>query len=483
MNYIYTARNRYRLVSRNEGKIKSYESCSDVRAWSHDVSLRDRYLREWMKSDMPICVIPVYTLTSFLKSMTCTSRRRATPKCHPNCKSKMLLESICTSCHMIKECLKNDSQFEKYFEEEEFETCHWPCDRCLNVLKSIKMLWKIIIEKIFNVNYKDENFCSINNSRTDSVQSIVKVWEKEMVEQALFVKNIGTFSTKSSSLNSKHNYCAQKQVDIKKEVPSRIPAAKDAILKREIKKSKINLESDRILNGNSSISNDIPAKRKFSRSTSVRVKTVNKSCDACNIKEENEELKTYKYNLEYLQQQHKQQETEMEILKRENKSLKLELQSFYKTCSWKSTHYNPSSITKNVVPKPFECCVEENKEKNTVKNLESEMIITMKNCKNKSYRHVSLFQVLHKTNGPVITNDSINKPNDAKENPIDILTKVQNAFGELVSREMSIVNKSNSNTDSQIHASFYRVSESKSAPSCSTILSDSSSIQSCFVSL
>lgn len=69
MNYTYHRKTI--LLSRNEGKLKSYDSCFDLRAWSHDMSARDRYLREWMKCNMPPCLLPLSTLNNLLKSMSC----------------------------------------------------------------------------------------------------------------------------------------------------------------------------------------------------------------------------------------------------------------------------------------------------------------------------------------------------------------------------------------------------------------------------
>lgn len=65
-----------KLLGRNEGKIKSYKSCVDVRAWSHDTHARDRYLRDWIKSDMPICVIPVCTVAGMLRNMSWRHRKK-----------------------------------------------------------------------------------------------------------------------------------------------------------------------------------------------------------------------------------------------------------------------------------------------------------------------------------------------------------------------------------------------------------------------
>lgn len=68
------SRDYLQLSARNEGKIKSYKSCTDLRAWSHDFGNRNRYLREWMKCNMPVNVIPVYALTRIFENMTCRSR-------------------------------------------------------------------------------------------------------------------------------------------------------------------------------------------------------------------------------------------------------------------------------------------------------------------------------------------------------------------------------------------------------------------------
>lgn len=39
------------------------------------------------------------------------------PRCHRDCKSKVLLDSISKSCHAMRECLKENQTFEKYFQE------------------------------------------------------------------------------------------------------------------------------------------------------------------------------------------------------------------------------------------------------------------------------------------------------------------------------------------------------------------------------
>lgn len=75
MNYSVNNINSH-IFGRSEGKIKSYKSCTDLRAWSHDEKARDRYLRDWMRSDMPVYIISVRTLVTLLKIMTCKTSGR-----------------------------------------------------------------------------------------------------------------------------------------------------------------------------------------------------------------------------------------------------------------------------------------------------------------------------------------------------------------------------------------------------------------------
>ncbi|KAG6444045.1 hypothetical protein O3G_MSEX003181 [Manduca sexta] len=486
MNFTSNHRN-LRLLSRNEGKIKSYESCCDVTAWSHDLQKKGCYLREWMKSDMPICVIPVCTLASFLKIMTCRSRGKTTPRCHPDCKSKILLESICTSCHAMKECLKNNEEFEKYFEEEEFETSNWPCERCLDALKSIKMFWKILLEKIFNVNIiKNTDFNSQNNCiRTDSIRSVTKEWQNEIVHQALFLKNItplGTGVTSGSprrvskvSTKVSQSACGEKPCLIIEATKSDKNFTEHIHVKTnsEIgKPRKSNIEQK-----NSTGSNKIHSKRpcrKLSRCTSVRVKMNDVGCSTHNIDDENEELKTYKNNFEQLQQQFNVQITEIEKLQKENTSLRIELQDVYKHFIYKPSCCTPDSLmmdkdTGILAPKPFENCMDENVDTNSIKDIDSEMIITMKNCKNNNFKHVSLLQVLHKTNEPMLADVDANGPSNRNEDPIYLLAKVQTTFGAIVQREMSIASDRRHRPKCNIEATFQRINSSKSVPSCSTV--------------
>ncbi|XP_073941422.1 uncharacterized protein [Choristoneura fumiferana] len=474
MNYIQ--RDTLRLVSRNEGKIKSYESCSDLRAWSHDVETRDRYLREWIRNDMPVCIIPLSTLANFLRNMTYKNRGNVTPRCHPNCKSRVVLESICTSCHHMKSCLGRDSTFDKYFEEEEFETCHWPCERCLDALKSIKMFWKVIVEKVFRIHVpKSEELCNSRSLCTDSVRKTAKVWQKEMVHQALLLDHLlpcqregsrlskQPKSTKLESCISSHTY----KVDSVNSCKTR----NDHSVRSKDTKSRGN---DPLLSG---VVKPHKKRKTVSRFISVRVRTVDFSCDTTDLPKGVEDSGAYKNSLKFLQQDLNEQKLEVERLKKENTSLKFELQNVYNGFSLSSHFCSPvgfcppnQSLCR--IPKPFEC-VDDVSSDPLVKNIDSEMIITMKKCHNPKYRHVSLFQVLHKSNVPIPDN-----PPDLccrREDPSKLLTKMQDVFGAIVKREMSIVSdKRRSRTKmTDIDASFHRITFSRSAPSCTTLGSKS----------
>ncbi|XP_053602226.1 uncharacterized protein LOC128670520 [Plodia interpunctella] len=477
MSFIHQLQENQRLLIREEGKIKSYESSVDLRSWSHDTERRSRYLQDWMKSEMPIRVVPGHKLAIFLNTMTCKSRRKVTPKCHPDCKSKLVLETLCNSCSAMEECLKNDNNFSAFFQEEEFETCYWPCDRCLEVLKNIKMFWKIILEKVFNIKIpKGEDFGDNSHKvhRVNTVHSVAKMWEKEIIEQAMFVNKIMPILSKNSRLTTK-----------KLEPMALSPSKEIQTVVGDI----VTLKSA----PKSSLPKKINPRRK-SRSTSVKIKMVDNETNTS--EKDNEDVEIYKHNIEYLQRKFNRQENEMADLKRENNSLKLELENFYENCSWKlpisrsikcKADYIGTIDSNTALPKPFECCTEEINQNSDTRGIDSEMIITMRNCKNQNFKHISLLQVLHKTNESVGLLDDIAEPCHTKQNPVELLTKVRNAFGELVQRELNVALKVKTTPKkSEITASFCRVNISKSEPSCSTLdftRVTASSSESQFVSL
>ncbi|CAH2104942.1 unnamed protein product [Euphydryas editha] len=419
----HKSENKLKLLARAEGKIKSYDSCFDIRAWSHETENRVRYLRDWIKCDMPICVIPVSTVASSLRIMSWRHRGKVTPRCHPDCKSKMVLDSICDSCHAIKECFKDDDNFQKYFGEEEFETTHWPCERCLEALKSIKMFWKIILEKIFKVKFPRSSECNSSRYSIQNVKSIARIWKDEIVEQAVFVKNITPFINEQLSSHILTAHVKHKSDD---------NLSKDTIKKDNSTDTDFIIYKTYIGNRSSS-----SLCKKLSKCISVKMKTVDVGCGTCFL--DKEENSMDKYNLDYLQQRLNLQSDELRQLKRENISLKLELRNMRKNCI---PSYTPVYSDSNVFvpPRPFESYFDET-ETDTVKDIESEMIITMKNCQNKNFRHVSMLQVLHKTNESLMKDAFISSQRKNQEDPIEVLTKVHNTFGAIVKRELRIANK------------------------------------------
>ncbi|CAK1603444.1 unnamed protein product [Parnassius mnemosyne] len=438
MNYINEG--KIILLSRNEGKLKSYDSCFDIRAWSHDIRDRDHYLREWMKCNMPTCIFSVSTLNNLLKSMACRHFSRLTPRCHPDCKSRKLLESICTSCQAMKECLKNNENFEKYLEEEELETGHWPCDKCLSVLKSIKMFWKVILDKILRVNIPKTEVISEDHSNVrEVIHGVAKDWQKEILEQTTFVKNFISPITNNNVL-LKQVKSAKTDANMsssQNQIQNCINTPANLSFESKSSESKCNC---RLLNKNSGCT------------LTSAVKLSDTGCDPLNISY-NEKLKSYKYYFKKLQEQLQTQVMEVKELKKENDALKYKLQEMRKKPSLK-TLYAPTALSPicdvNQVLEPFEPCSEENLNADSTKETNSEVIITLKNCKNENFKHVCMLQVVHKTNMPT---DEFTAEEQGcfkeKQDPIVLLNKVQKTFGNIVQKELINANKKQNSAKTQ----------------------------------
>ncbi|XP_063375937.1 uncharacterized protein LOC134663496 [Cydia fagiglandana] len=426
---------KLRLISRNEGKIKSHDSCVDIRAWNHNVAVRDGHLRAWIKSDMPCCVIPVSTLVAAVRVMGCRRRGRLTPRCHPNCKSKEVLESICNSCQTIKECFQNNPQYEKYFSEEEFETSHWPCERCLDALKGIKMLWKIILEKIFRVNIPKTEKTPLSD-RSCNMLTTAESWKDDICREALYVKNMYVFD-ENQNVTTSSCQCN--------------PGEIDAICSK---------------NNNESFF-EILKPDKVSRSISVHIKKADACCEtSCLEKGDNNVCEN---DLNNLQRNLDDLTVDIERLKKENVSLKKELRGAYKNSAVKCRLSRlavplSSSDPLAYLPKPFE----EEETANLVDDVDSEMIITMKNCRNLGYKQVALLQVLHKSNQPFFSTNCNPDSCCRKEDPIHVLEKLQTTFGNIMQREAGLVNdkKCSEKPRSEVDASYhsYKI-KPKSCPS------------------
>ncbi|KAL4715169.1 hypothetical protein ACJJTC_012216 [Scirpophaga incertulas] len=458
-----------KLISRNEGKIKSYQSCTDVRAWSHNLQVRDRHLREWVKRDMPICVLPVRTLSSSLRTMTLRGRRKAAPRCNPNCKSKIVVDSLCNSCQAIKECLKCDPSCDKYFVEEDIYTSHWPCERCTEILKSIKMFWHIITEKIFGISTCKE-FEGVQDIQSADVQSVTKLWEKDILEQAAIVKNatpfLGEQIMKCTNILNKSCNPIYSSTNISQLYNTGAEIIDGKIT--NVNKSRCSVPTEH--------TSSMTYQNKHHRCTSTDIKMVDVCCDSIDIMDNSNKLLMYQRKLNYLSKKCLKLENENCQLKVKNKSLNTELKKSRKIQPYFSILENKeytlsNSDTATQVPKPFELLEDNMKIKNISANTDSEMIITLKNCKHESFKHVSLLQILHKTNLPVV-NESVSIPRKGHENPVDLLNKVQNKFDEIVKRELKIVNSQKENDEQQIDAKFYNV---EFAPSSSLFYTGTSS--------
>ncbi|XP_061706932.1 uncharacterized protein LOC133517608 [Cydia pomonella] len=451
----YSIPYKLRLISRNEGKIKSYESCVDVRAWNHDVAVRGGHLRAWIKSDMPCCVIPVSTLVATLRVMGCRSRGRLTPRCHPNCKSKVVLESICNSCQTIKECFQNNPKYEKYFDEEEFETSHWPCERCLDALKGIKMLWKIILEKIFRIHIPKTEKTPLND-RSYTMLTTVKSWKNEIVHEALYVKNMTVLDL------NKNNDVTSSSCKFQSEVKQASPIYPARSRNVETTNAIVNKNNNSVIKTESYVViAKTPKPRKVSRSISVNIKKADVCCETSYLEEgDNKVCKNdLQQNLNVLM-------VDIERLKKENMSLKMELQSVYNKSAPKPRLSRLAPLLSNdalaYLPKPFE----EEETTNFVDDVNSEMIITMKNCRKLGYKQVSLLQVLHKSNQPFFSTNSKTDSSCRKEDPIHVLEKLQTTFGAIMQREVGLVSnkKCSEKSSSEIDASYhnYKIKLNKS---------------------
>ncbi|CAK1549663.1 unnamed protein product [Leptosia nina] len=422
MNY---ANKRLQLATRNEGKIKSYGSCIDVRAWSHDLQTRDHYLRDWMKSDMPICVIPVKTIIGFLDNMT----RRNHAK-------------------------------------EELETSHWPCDRCLDALKSIKMFWRIILNKIFRVNI-ETNDSFTNSNMCSSVRSVAKHYLDEISEQTIFLRKII-----EEKAYDRDNHKADT-------IRFKIYSNDFVILTPKESKHKIIFE-DKAMETEKSLPKEHPCRKTISQGVSVTYKTVDFGCETCNL--EHEGISEYKQKVDHLQRRLDLQNIELGKLTKENVSMKLDLQQIYRSNHWSTSYRHrpncaPFDEALERVPAPFESCEEE--DNLLPKTIDSEMIITLKNCKNETYTNISLLQVIHKSNASEL--QEMKGPGCKQDDPIRLLTKVQDTFGSIVQREIGKVNENQrANKNITIINSSYV--NGKTARSGSTMSLHSISSETVFVS-
>lgn len=215
------------------------------------------------------------------------------------------------------------------------------------------MFWKIILEKIFRIDHTKSELSGPCTSN-ESIKTVAHIWQSEIIERALIVKTLSpllcvrpsnfTWYREISEINVCQNVTSRK--DMGTEI--------DILLCNTIQNKR---------------SSHIP----LSRYTSAVVKTVDFGCNTCISYEKSDESK----KIEYLKQRFNLQNDELRILKRENMALKLELETMSKNMPSYSL-LNISDSNNVVAPLPYESCCESD----NVKDIDSETIITLKNCKN-----------------------------------------------------------------------------------------------------
>lgn len=261
--------------------------------------------------------------------------------------------------------------------QDEFETSHWPCERCLEALKTIKVFWNILLEKLFHVNvskascFKDKDDCS-----NDSSREVARNWQKEMMQQAIFVKAIATPQRPSSSLNIDN--CTRNIRPLFR--GNRVNFAQKCNRVHSCHYELFNCQE-------SDCSCHLSKEGKIAkqcRYVSANVKTVSVACNTCD-----NAVSTTKLKNENLAQQ-----TEMAKLVNENLLLKRELQKVYDEGKWRESSYCPKLLPVSENPcsllHAFEESALSDDTSKVAKNAESEMIITLRNCKN----DVSIFKLL-----------------------------------------------------------------------------------------
>lgn len=243
------------------------------------------------------------------------------------------------------------------------------------------MFWKIIIDKIFNINISKCTEYETDCNSGDSVRSIAKTWQNEMVHQAMYVKNITPVLNRVPLLRS----CGPKN-EMKEEISHRTIKswpAEDKYYSKHVARIRHNSTRSTELKEKTRGEEERTRgmRKKHSRSTNIEVKTIETACDTCFIEKEHEEIKAYKRNLQVLQDKCNGHIEEVERLKRQNNSLRIELENVYKSCPWKAAFYCPDSCEHtHQAPKPFEVALEDSCP-GPAKNIDSEIIITMKKCK------------------------------------------------------------------------------------------------------
>lgn len=246
------------------------------------------------------------------------------------------------------------------------------------------MFWKVIVEKVFRIQVpKSEELCNSRSPCSDSVRKTAKLWQKEMVHQALFLDHLLPRRREGSRLN-KH----PKTVKLESCISSHTYKI-DSLHSGKVRNDH-SVKADNKSRGNDNLLYGVvkPHKKRktVNRFISVKVKTVDFGGDTTDLLKGVEDSGAYKNSLKFLQQDLNVQKVEVERLKKENASLKFELQNVYNGLSLSSHLCSPVGLSPpnqslSRIPKPFEC-IDDVSGDPSVENIDSEMIITMKKCHN-----------------------------------------------------------------------------------------------------
>lgn len=220
------------------------------------------------------------------------------------------------------------------------------------------MFWKILLDRILGINISKCNELEKNCEFSESLRSVARLWQSDMLQEVNFVQNTSLWKACN---DSRRRTCS-------------FPHCQGPYCIKDY-------------NCNSCPETYVikpPCQKKTSRSTCIRTKTIDCGCTASCANVENK-IYAYKNKIKRLQAKFNIQNDDLKKLRNENCMLRKEVEHVCLSCPWKASFFLPKgkigcchSVT--VVPKPFECHVQDNC--CPVSNIYSEMIITMKNGKN-----------------------------------------------------------------------------------------------------
>lgn len=251
----------------------------------------------------------------------------------------------------------------------------------MEALKNIKLFWKILLEKLFNINIsKASNFDNNDNCRNDSARDVARNWQKEMLRQALFVKALSPQLSRRKKCDT-GTVC--KESNIKKSNCAQIlrpPCSERDCVDLAVKLSRVYYCHCKFMKCKDNecdcnLSKEGKTEKKC-ECVSVRVKTATVACNTCESS----------VNITKLKNENIAQRAEMKKLRNENILLKRELQKAYDEVKWREAAYSQKLSPLSENPCALLNTFEENEltddTNKLVRDAESEMIITLQNCKN-----------------------------------------------------------------------------------------------------